>query len=284
MEKLGTNITERSTNAAKYISFHLLTVAMVLSHIAVFLISTKASLFPGEEAIKSIVGTCAEIIAGLYGITLASYTFFLSRMDSLIASDMTLDYVVNSVKRRFKAIITYITVNVAVNLMISVLLMYLPVPTEENHVFLYRLFCNEFVVSFGTSVLLIMWYALWVIEPNCLEKEAKKLKKRISRIVGPRGDVFEFIALYDRIERQCNALIPEAVLSQVQENKGKRFELTIGLIKEQKLLPLPLIYEISRIHRYYECTVNCISMEVSMEMCLSARRTAEHLEKNIKLP
>ena len=36
-----------------------------------------------------------------YGITLAGYTFFLSRIDALIASDMTLDYIVNSVKMKY---------------------------------------------------------------------------------------------------------------------------------------------------------------------------------------
>lgn len=61
--------------------------------------------------IPIVVSTCAQIIAGLYGITMAGYTFFLSRIDALIASDATLDYIVASIKRQFKSLIWYITMN-----------------------------------------------------------------------------------------------------------------------------------------------------------------------------
>lgn len=279
MDKTGSNKPEKSGRIVRYLSYHVLSIVTVISHIGVFLLSTKGSLFPGADALQSIVGTCAEIIAGLYGITLASYTFFLSRMDGLMASDMTLDYVVISLKKRFKYLIWIITANVLIMLFNSVFLMYCPVPTEDNTTFIYRLFCNEFVLSVGNSIILILWYAVWAVDPNCLEKEAKKQKKRISRIIGKKGDVCEFIALYDHIEKQCNAMIPQNVLSQLHENKGNRFELTISLLRELKLLPLPLILEINRIHQYYECTVNCPVLEVSMEMNLTARRTAEYLEK-----
>lgn len=280
MNQIGTKISDHSGRFIKYLSYHILMVVTIVSHLAMIILSTKVSLFPGAEALQSIVGTCAEIIAGLYGITLASYTFFLSRMDGLMASDMTLDYVVSSLKNRFKYLIWYITGNVVITLFVSVFLMYCPAPSDDNHAFFYRLFCNEFVLSMGYSILLIMWYGVWAVDPNCLEKEAKKQKKRISRMAGKRGDVCEFIMLYDRMERLCNEAIPGNVLSQLHENKGKRFELTIGLLWEQKLLPAPVLYEINRIHRYYECTLNCSRLEVSMEMLLSARRTVEYLEKN----
>ena len=70
----------------------------------------------------SIVSTCAQIIAGLYGITTAGYTFFLSRIDALMASDKTLDYIVISIKNRFKHLIWYITFSVMMTLMFSSML------------------------------------------------------------------------------------------------------------------------------------------------------------------
>ena len=42
-------------------------------------------------------------------IVIAGYTFFMSRIDALMATDAALDYIVGSVKMRFKSLIWYIT-------------------------------------------------------------------------------------------------------------------------------------------------------------------------------
>lgn len=265
--------------AFKIMSFHTITVITVVSHVLAIWLSTKISIFPGADVFQSIVSTCAQIIAGLYGITMAGYTFFLSRIDALMASDATLDYIVSSVKRRFKYLIWYITFNVLMALFISIFLMYCPVPTESDHAFYYRLFCNEFVLSLGFSIVLILYYSILVIDPNCLEKEAAKLKKKLSRPIGSAGNTAEFIALYDRIEAHCNHMLPASVLNQIHENKGKRFEYTIELLFEQNIMAAPLVHDLKRIHRYYECVVNCTPMTVTQEMCLLAKRVLTFLEQ-----
>lgn len=73
------------------------------------LVSGKENLFPDNDALMTVISCCAQIIAGLYGIMLAGYTFFMSRIDALMATDATLDYIVGSVKMRFKSLICYIT-------------------------------------------------------------------------------------------------------------------------------------------------------------------------------
>lgn len=274
----------KNTLAWKIMSIQAISFLTVLGHALAVFLSLKVSLFPGSDVLLSIVSTCAQIIAGLYGITMAGYTFFLSRIDALIASDATLDYIVASIKRRFKSLIRYITMNVLITLFVSVFLMYLPIPTDPNHSFFYRLFCNEFIFSMCFSVGLILYYSILVIDPNCIEKEARKLKKRLSRPHGPTGDTTEFISLYDQIENKCNAMLPANVLHQIHENKGKHFEYTIELLFAQKLLALPLIHDLKRVHHYYECTVNCRPMTVTQEMCQLAKHLLQFLEQLEKLP
>ena len=268
----------------KAMSFYIIAIATIVGHGTAIFLSVKGSLFPGADVFQSIISTCAQIIAGLYGITMAGYTFFLSRMDALTATDATLDYIVASVKRRFKHLIWFITYNVLLTLFISIFLMYLPMPDDPNHTFFYRLFCNEFIFSMGFSVSLILYYSILVIDPNCLEKEARKLKKRISHPHGPTGDTTEFISLYDQIENKCNAMLPANVLHQIHENKGKHFEYTIELLFAQKLLALPLIHDLKRVHHYYECTINCRPMTVTQEMCQLAKHLLQFLEQLEKLP
>ena len=263
----------------KLISFHVLPMMMIAFQFLAFWLSSRISLFPGAEALQSIVGTIAEIIAGLYGITLASYTFFLSRMDGLMASDGTVDYVVSSIKRRFKYLIWYITANVLLLLSVSMVLMYCPAPAGEEMGFVYRLACNEFVLFAAFSVGLILYYSLLVIDPNAIPKQAAKLKRRIAGRFSKPGSVVEFIGLYDLIQAQCNELLPEPVLRQIRENKGDHFEFTLELMLDRDPTLLPLILDLRRIHRYYECMINCNKLSVSAEMCGFTRDTLEKLRE-----
>ncbi len=271
---------KKHTLTAKFLTGHILLCATAALHIAVLLLSIKVSFFPGADVLRTIVSTCAQIIAGLYGITAAGYTFFLSRIDALSAQDTTLDYIVSSLKNRYKRLMWYITGNVLVALFVSILLLYFPAPTEQDHAFWYRVFCNEFLVSLASSILLILYYCVTVVDPNAIGKEARKLKKRLSHSLLPTGDVSRFIALYDTIERRCTAMVDPVVLNQIYENKGKRFEFAIELLLLSKPTLAPLLLGVRRIHRYYECTVNCSPMTVTSEMCTLAQRVSDALEQN----
>ena len=202
-----------------------------------------------------------------------------------MATDATLDYIVGSVKMRFKSLIWYITITVATTLYISVFLMYYPMESGLIPDYLYRVICNEFVLFMVFATALILYYSIGVVDPNCLEKEARKLKKKLGVRFGPSGSAVEFISLYDRIEQRCNAMLPKNVLHQIQENKGKHFEYTIELLQEQNPLMKPLIADLKRIHRYYEGTINCTPLAVSQEMCLLARKVLTVLDQiTAKLP
>lgn len=263
----------------KFVTGHILLCITIALHLGVLLLSTRVSFFPGIDVLRTIVTTCAQIIAGLYGITAVGYTFFLSRIDALSAQDTTLDYIVASLKNRYKRLMWYITGNVLTALLVSILLLYCPAPTEDDHAFWYRCFCNEFIVSLGTSILLILYYSVTVINPNAISKEARKLKKRLSHSLLPTGDVSRFIVLYDSIGRRCEALVDPVVLNQIYENKGRRFEYAIELLLLGKPALAPLLLDIRRIHRYYECTVNCSPMTVTKEMCALAQKVSNALEQ-----
>ena len=195
--KLQSQLTQHRDFAIKAVSFQILPILMIGSQLLVILLTFKIGFFPGEEVMLSIIGTCAQIIAGLYGITMAGYTFFLSRIDAITAADATLDYVTGSIKKRFQYLIWYLTVNVLMTLLISIVLMYCPVPDQKEMNYLYRFFCNEFLLFMIFSIALILYYSILVIDPNAIRKEAAKLKRRLGGMRPVPGDVVEFLSLYD---------------------------------------------------------------------------------------
>lgn len=278
-KKIQNQITDAGEKVVMVASFQMLPIIVISGQLLVLWFSRQPHLFPDSDALMTVISCCAQIIAGLYGITLAGYTFFLSRMDALMATDATLDYIVTNIKQRFKLLIWYITATVATTLFISVFLMYYPEESGIIPEYLYRVICIEFILFLGFATALILYYSVGVVDPNCIEKEARKLKKKLGFRYGPTGNVVEFISLYDCIEQRCNAMLPKNVLNQLQENKGKHFEYTIELLQVQNPPLKPLVTDLRRIHRYYECTVNCSPMSVSQEMCLLARKVLAHLDQ-----
>ena len=215
----------------------------------------------------SILSSCSAIIAGLYGITMAGFTFFLSRMDAMILADSTVDYVASSLKHKFKALIWCITSNVSVTLFISIALMYIPVSKELSETFLYRLFFNEFVLFFLSSISLIMVYSMMAINPNSIQSEAEKLKKRISKPDAQLGNAVQFLSAYATLENACENLLPPLAVSQLKRDKGSRFVAILSLLQEQKMLDKKTLDQITAVHHYHACTVNCKTIQVSPNMC-----------------
>ena len=119
--------------------------------------------------------------------------------------------------------------------------------------------------------------SITVVNPKAIEKEARKLKRRLSHSLIPSGDVGRFIALYDSIETRCCALVEPVVLERLRQTKGCRFEYILELLLLQKKLPAPLLLDIRRVHRYYACTVNCSPMTVTREMVELAQKISDTL-------
>ena len=277
--KKKTKTSKRKGFAVKALSFHALRVIKILCHIIAILLATNARVFPGEEKMMSIFGTCAEIIAGLYGTTLAGYTFFVSRIDTITASDNTLSFVVSSMKNRFKYLIYAISTNVLMVLVISVALMYTPAPTAEDFEILYQIFCNEFILYLGSSVILILYYSVMVVDPNKIEKEAAELKRKLGGKSAARGNTAEFFVLYDQLVSQCSQLLPQSVADHFHNGKSDHFEWLLDYLEAEDLLPRQTKEELVHIHRYYQCVINCSPLDVSEEMCVRARDASAALEQ-----
>lgn len=196
----------------------------------------------------------------------------------MVLGDNTLDFVCQNIKYRFKYLIWFITWNVAITISTSISLLYTPLPNTENTSYFYRVFCNEFLLSLIFGIALILIYSLMVINPNVIEKEAEKLKKRLSRNSSVSGSVIEFIINYRNLVEKCTQMLPENLRKQIEENKGKNFDYTLELLKELRPELKPLLYDLYRIHRYYECMINCKTMSVSIEICETTKKILSALK------
>ena len=265
------------TGAATFVAIYYLRSFTVLAQIGIFWLSAKDSFFPNADVRMSILSSYSAIIAGLYGITMAGFTFFLSRIDAMILTDSTVEYVASSLKHKFKVLIWCISSNVSVTLFISIALMYIPASKELSETFLYRLFFNEFVLFFLSSIGLIMIYSMMVINPNSIQSEAEKLKKKISKPGAQPGDAVQFLSAYATLENACENLLPPLAVSKLKRDKGSRFEAILSLLYEQETLDKKALDKITTVHHDYACTVNCKTMQASRQMCTLTMELLAHI-------
>ena len=66
-KKLKHETLDYSSITVKAVSVQYLLFMVLAGQVGALWFSAKENLFPGAEAFQQIVGTCAEIIAGLYG-------------------------------------------------------------------------------------------------------------------------------------------------------------------------------------------------------------------------
>ncbi len=245
-------------------------------------ISAVMSIFPKEEVMLDVCSTFAEIIAGMYGIILASYTFFVSHIDTLSASDTTLDYIVETIKERFKWLISALTFNVFIVLISYIILNYIPIPENVYLNYFYRLFFNELVACMIFSIVLILFYSVHIITPDFISKEAAALREHICSSKAPRGSVSLFMDHYHQIEEFCHQLYLTCFSNWSSANSEPRIKFVLNMLHSEEMLEDDLIHTIRKIAQYHACTVHCKELRVTQEMCVLAEETLLLLKQKAK--
>ena len=248
----------------------------ILSHIAVIFGSMNDRFFPTQDNLLQILSTGSEVIAGLYGITLSGYVFFLSRIDGLASSDVTLEDVVYDMKQRYKYMIWGISINVLMALIGCGVIQYYPTDSGIISDYFYRLICNEALLFMFSSVIFIFYYTLSVINPRSLEKAAINLKKKLSRDT-ITGDISQFFADYEKIDVRCMELLNHETQAHLNRIGHCNSALVHDVLREQGNVNHHLLDDIVSLRRYHNCLLHCKQMTVSQEMCDLAKNVLEKL-------
>ena len=72
-KQIQNELIEQNQKMAKAESLPLIPLLVIAGQLFVFWFSRQENLFPDNDALMTAISCCAQIIAGLYGITLAGY-------------------------------------------------------------------------------------------------------------------------------------------------------------------------------------------------------------------
>ena len=232
------------------------------------------------DAVSSVMSTCSEVLAGLYGITLTGYIFFADRFKDTSQEDESLYDAVQALLLRYNHLAGFISLMCLVcTVMAEGIVLY-----GENTLLpaaAHRFWINEtLLLSFGTFNL-ILYFVISVLDPHKVERISNQKKATISEDA-TAGDVAEFMAVWGEIEDHLLAL-REELIKKVRfipgaHAKKPQMVQTLEVLRNYGRINMNLWRKLDKLRQYHNLSLHDINMAVSQEMCDLAKNVLAELE------
>lgn len=179
----------------------------VLSSVTLAITSTVTSLIGLENPLFSLTenqilylySTSAQVLAGIYGLTLTGFIFFRNELSREEFEDNTLTAAVESLKERYFNMLLFVTALSIFTLTTSNLV----ISSESSgHTTLNIIIMNTAQSAFFINLLVIAYFIFDVIAPKRIEKESKVIQQKIDPTpkAGDKGSLESFLTNYNQLE------------------------------------------------------------------------------------
>lgn len=232
-----------------------------------------------RESVCSVMSTCSEVIAGMYGITLTGYIFFADRFQNLSKEDESLYDAVQALLVRYNRMAGMQSLLCLVCIVCGQM-----VVLYGNNTLLpeglYRFLVNEILLMFFVTIDIILYFVISVLDPNKIsristQKMAKLTKDQES------GDPDAFLADWTAIESELRKHRQNLVntFRFVPSGKNKpEIVHTLELLRNYGRIGHGLWRELEKLRQYHNLALHDISATVSREMCELAKKVRAELE------
>ena len=233
------------------------------------------------DAVSSVMSTCSEVLAGLYGITLTGYIFFADRFKDTSNEDESLYDAVQALLLRYNHMAGFISLMCLFCIILAEgIVLYgtntlLPVSA-------YRFWVNETLLLCFCTFDLILYFVISVLDPHKVDRISSQKKAKISEDKTV-GDLGEFMAVWQEIENTLYAL-REDLISTMRfvpgTGKGKpRVVQTLEVLRNYGRISHGLWRKLDKLRQYHNLSLHDVNMAVSQEMCDLAKTVLAELEK-----
>lgn len=232
------------------------------------------------DAVSSVMSTCSEVLAGLYGITLTGYIFFADRFRDTSRDDESLYDAVQALLIRYNHLAGFISLMCLVcTVLAEGIVLYgtntlLPAG-------LHRFWINETLLMCFCTFDLILYFVISVLDPHKVERISNQKKAKISEDT-TTGDVEEFMAVWSEIENNLLAL-REDLISKMRfvpgANRNKpQLVQTLEVLRNYGRINMNLWRKLDKLRQYHNLSLHDVNMAVSQEMCDLAKHVLTELE------
>ena len=152
-----------------------------------------------ENQILYLFSTSAQVLAGIYGLTLTGFIFFRNELSREEFDDNTLTEAVESLKSRYYSLLVFITCFSIFTLFISNLVISIE---SSEYKLLNIVVINIAQTAYIVNLFVIGYFIFDVIAPKRIERASKSLQQEVDPDIktSPIGSLEEFLKNFNQIE------------------------------------------------------------------------------------
>ena len=230
------------------------------------------------DAVSSVMSTCSEVLAGLYGITLTGYIFFADRFKDTSEDDESLYDAVQALLVRYNHFAGFISLMCLVCIVLTegVVLYGTNTLLPQGA---YRIWVNETLLLCFCTFDLILYFVISVLDPHKVKRISSQKKAKLSDDQ-TSGDPEEFMAVWGEIEQSLYSL-REDLISTMRfvpgaGNNKPQLVQTLDVLRNYGRISMGLWRKLDKLRQYHNLSLHDVNMAVSQEMCdLAAEVLAE---------
>lgn len=233
------------------------------------------------DAVKDVLATSAEVVAGLYGLTLTGYIFFLDRLQQKAEDDEMLEDIIALLKKRYHNMVLILSGSCFVVILLAFnFIIYNP----ENNLlpdYAYKFWGYETLFLVFVTLVFNMYFIIIVVDPDKIPRVSLQYKQKLSNSDKELGSLQEFLQDYEDIENLLKEKSEKLTIDQIGTNPWNTLKHLKGkdLLKVQKWMSDPLLKNMSKLGQYYNYMVFSQEMTVTKEMCELAKEVKDELAK-----
>lgn len=182
----------------KIISIFLILLVLI-SFITSYVGINKPILVLNENQILYLYSTSAQVLGGIYGLTLTGFIFFRNELSREEFEDDTLTLAIENLKDRYFKILIFVTVLSIFTLFMSNIV----ISAEHgNSSKLTIILMNITQSSFVINLFVIAYFIFDIITPKRIAKESKNIQQEVDPMQddNKKGSLEEFLTNYNKFE------------------------------------------------------------------------------------
>lgn len=256
-----------------FIGILLISIISVIAQIMLILDCIFPLMVHTTDAVSSVMSTCSEVIAGLYGITLTGYIFFADRFQDTSNEDESLYDAVQALLLRYNHMAGIISVLCLICIVSAEAIVLYGTNTLLPQG-IYRFWVNETLLLFFWNFNFILYFVISVLDPHKVSRISSQKKARLS-IDKNAGDSTAFMADWKAIEEALYILRENLIRSVrfvpgASRNKPEMIRV-LDTLRNYGKISNGMWQKLNKLRQYYYLTLHDPNATVSAEMCTLAK-------------
>lgn len=262
-----------------YVGLYIIGVVSVAAQVLAVLDCLEPGLVYEVEAIDSVMSTCAQVVAGLYGITLTGYIFFADRFRDTPEEDESLYDAVQALLIRYNRMAGIISLMCLVGIVGGEGIVLYGSNTILPQ-WLYRFWVNETLLFYYWTCNFILYFVISVLDPQKVGRISNQKKAKLSDDK-TAGNTEEFLAAWADVETVLRGKWEELTRTMpfVPRAKSKpQIVHTMETLRNYGRISHGQWRKLDKLRQYYNLTLHDPTMTVSQEMCDLAKELRRELD------